>query len=61
MMSQTLLGYYKTIFSLVHHYRYGIADLENLMVYELDIYLDLLKEDAKEQEDQLRTKEGIPI
>lgn len=61
MAGHNLLNYYKMIFGLVHHHKYNISDLENLMVYELDIYLDLLAEHAKEQEDQLQTKGGIPI
>jgi len=61
MAGHNLLNYYKTLFALVHHHKYSISDLENLMVYELDIYLDLLAENMKEQEDALQTKGGIPI
>jgi len=55
------LSYYKTMFVLVHHHKYSITDLENLMVYELDIYLDLLNDETKRQEDSISTKGGIPI
>jgi len=36
------------MFVLVHHHKYSITDLENLMVYELDIYRDHLFGDIKE-------------
>ncbi len=61
MAGHTLLSYYKTLFGLVHHHKYSITDLENLMVYELDFYLDLLTDDSKRQEDAIQTKGGIPI
>jgi len=61
MSGRNLLSYYKTMFALVHHHKYSITDLENLMVYELDIYLDLLNDESKKQEDSMKTKGGIPI
>ncbi len=42
MSHDTLSNLYETIFSLALHHKYSINELENLMAYELDIYLDLL-------------------
>ena len=36
------MAYYKNIFSLAQHYKYSISDLENLLPYERDLYLDML-------------------
>ena len=35
-------SYYKLIFSLVNHYKYGIQDVEQLYPFERDIYYTLL-------------------
>jgi hypothetical protein len=50
MTHNTLENYYRTIFSLAHHHHYQISDIENLMVFERDIYLDLLKQFIEKQE-----------
>ena len=62
MSYKTLKVYYETIFSMTHHHHYSISDLENLMVYELDIYVDLLQAhlDKVEQEQQ-ETIHGMPV
>ncbi len=36
------MAYYKNIFSLAQHYKYSISDIENLLPYERDLYLDML-------------------
>jgi hypothetical protein len=39
-----LMAYYKSIFSLAQHHKYSIGDIENLMPYERDLYMDMLIE-----------------
>jgi len=38
------MAYYKSIFSLAQHHKYSISDIENLMPYERDLYMDMLIE-----------------
>jgi hypothetical protein len=41
------------VFALAQHYKYQISEIENLIPYERDIYLDMLLqfiEDSKQQE-----------
>jgi hypothetical protein len=38
------MAYYKSIFSLAQHHKYSIGDIENLMPYERDLYMDMLIE-----------------
>lgn len=53
MLSHTNLGlYYKTMFSLAQHHKYSIADLEGLIPYERDIYVDMLIDYLEEQKNQ---------
>jgi len=53
MLSHTSLeAYYKTLFSMVQHHKYSLTELESLMPYELDIYVELLATFLKELEDR---------
>ena len=38
------MAYYKNVFSLAQHHKYSIGDVENLMPYERDLYMDMLIE-----------------
>jgi hypothetical protein len=43
MLSHTELQYYyANIFALAQHHKYSISEIENLIVYERDIYIGLL-------------------
>jgi hypothetical protein len=46
----SLHNYYKTIFALAHHHKYSISELENLIPFERDIYVDMIKEYLEELE-----------
>jgi hypothetical protein len=37
-----LEDYYQIIFSLAQHHKYSIADIENLIPYERDLYFEML-------------------
>lgn len=50
MLSHISLGiYYKNIFALAQHHKYQISEIENLMPYERDLYIDMLLEFIEEQ------------
>ena len=38
------MAYYKNVFSLAQHHKYNIRDIENMMPYERDLYMDMLIE-----------------
>jgi hypothetical protein len=52
----SLQNYYKTIFALMHHHKYSLHDLENMMVWEKLIYIDLLQNYIKEENQKLKDK-----
>ena len=53
MLCHTNLGvYYKNIFSLAQHHKYSIADIENILPYERDLYVDMLIDFVEEQKRQ---------
>lgn len=49
-----LMNHYKTNFALVQHHKYSLSEIENMIPWERMIYIDLLKEFLKEQEQKLR-------
>ena len=38
---------------MVQHHKYSLTELENLYPYERDLYVDLLKEYLKEEQQRL--------
>ncbi len=50
-----LENYYNTIFSMAQHHKYSIYDLENLIPFEKDLYINMLLnylEEEKRNRDQ---------
>lgn len=53
MLSHSNLeNYYQTQFSLVQHHKYSLTELDNMIPYELDIYVKLLTEHIKSLENE---------
>jgi hypothetical protein len=51
-LSHNSLGnYFSTIFSLAQHHKYSISDIEHLMPFERDIYVQMLVDYLKEVEE----------
>lgn len=51
-MHNTLENYYQVVFALAQHHKYSITEIENLIPFERDIYLDMLKQYLEELEQQ---------
>lgn len=55
MLCHDNLGnYYRTNFALMHHYHYSLTELENMIPWEREIYLSLLTQYIKEENERLR-------
>lgn len=46
----SLQSYYKTIWSMHHHHGWTVSEIENLIPYERDIYVELTSEFIQSQE-----------
>ena len=46
------------MFSLMQHHKYSLTELENLMPWERDIYVDMLVTFLKEQEEKRKQEEA---
>jgi len=47
----TLQNYYTTVFALVQHHKYSISEVNNLIPFERDIFVDMLSRHLKEIEE----------
>jgi hypothetical protein len=47
MTSNTLQNYYQTTYTMVQHHKWNFSDWENLILWERDIYLDMLMKELK--------------
>jgi len=56
----TLENYYKTVFNLVQQLRFGsLTEIENLIVYERDIYISLITEDIAVKQEKARQQQAL--
>jgi hypothetical protein len=49
-----LENYYQTNFSLAQHHKYSITEIENWIVFERDLYVEMLVGYLKETEERQR-------
>ena len=56
MSYTTLINYYTTSFALVQHHKYSIQELEDLIPFERDIYVDMLMSFLEKEKEQLEGK-----
>ena len=52
----TLARYYSMIFSLAQHHKYSITEIENLIPYERDLYVDMLLEFLEQQKKDIESR-----
>tara|TARA_B100001287_G_scaffold142923_1_gene120154 strand:+ start:84 stop:257 length:174 start_codon:yes stop_codon:yes gene_type:complete len=49
MAHTTLESYYKVNFALMQHHKYSLTEIENMMPWERDVYVALLKQYIEEE------------
>ena len=49
MSHMDLEAYFKINFGLMQHHKYSLSEVENMMPWERDIYVELLKQHIEEQ------------
>jgi hypothetical protein len=47
---------YQLNFALMQHHKYSLAEIENMIPFERDIYIVMLQQFIKEQEERARTQ-----
>ena len=49
MSHEDLESYYKMNFALMHHHKYSLTELENMIPWEREIYVSLLQQYVEEE------------
>ena len=49
MSHEDLESYYKMNFALMHHHKYSLTELENMIPWEREIYTSLLQQYVEEE------------
>ena len=57
-MHDSLENYYKTNFALMRHHKYSLTELENMMPWERDVYVNLLIAHIQEEERRQKSEEN---
>ena len=53
-----LYNYYKTNFGMMQHHNYSLTELENMMPWEREIYVGLLVEYIKEENERIEKEQS---
>lgn len=51
-----LMNYFKMFFSLMQHHKWNVEWIENMMPWEKFIYVDMLKQHIKHEEELARSR-----
>ena len=54
MGHEGLESYFKSNFALMHHHKWGLTEVENMMPWEKYIYVDMLQAHIKAEEERIR-------
>ena len=57
-MHDSLENLFKTNFALMQHHKYSLTELENMIPWERDIYVNLLINHIQEQEKRMKQQEN---
>ena len=53
LFHDSLFNYYKTNFAMMQHHKYSLTELENMIPWEREIYIGLLMQFLKEEEERI--------
>jgi len=50
---ESLANYYKTNFALMQYHKYGLAEIENMIPFEREIYVSMLVQHLEEEKQRI--------
>lgn len=56
MIHESLGNMYQMNFALMQHHKYSLTELENMIPFERDIYVTLLKNHLEEEEERQKQR-----
>ena len=54
MSRNTLVNFFETNWAMAHHYKWSIAEMEDMIPFEFEIYVDMTREHIKKLEESKR-------
>ena len=57
-MHDSLENYFRTNFALMQHHKYSLTELENMIPWERDVYVNLLIAHIQEEERRQKAEEN---
>ena len=52
----SLENYFRTNFAMMQHHKYSFSEIENLMPWEREIYLSLLQQFIREENERIKNQ-----
>ena len=59
MAHEDLESYFKTNFALMQHHKYSLTELENMIPWEREVYLNLLQQYNEEENLKAQQEQGL--
>lgn len=59
MSHEDLESYYRINFALMQYHKYSLTEIENMIPWEREIYLTLLENHIKEEEEKASRKQSL--
>lgn len=56
---ETLGNYFQTNFALMQHHKYSLSELDNLMPWERQVYIDLLLKHLEEETERIKEEKRM--
>jgi len=56
---EDLEGFYRINFALMQYHKYSLTEIENMIPWEREIYLTLLKNHIQEEEEKASKKQSL--
>lgn len=53
---ESLVNHYKTNFAMMQHHKYSLTELDNMVPWEREIYVSLLQEYIKEENERIKNE-----
>lgn len=53
----TLGNYFQTNFALMQHHKYSLTELDNMMPWERQVYIDMLVQFLEEEKERLKAQQ----
>lgn len=53
-----LANHYKTNFAMMQHHKYSLSDLESMLPWERDMYVNMLIRHLEEENERLKNMQG---